>query len=120
MESELPSVIGFGVWVAVDLVAIDASLVMFCWLTEPLGRTDRVSDVGVVSSSFVLLGNLSTALRFRYLAFVLIRLSTGWTPPSETQHGFSRTNENVPAMTIRLFDCFGRRHAARVDRDRVS
>ena len=29
---------------------------MFCWITEPLGNTGRVSGVGVVSSSFVLLG----------------------------------------------------------------
>ena len=39
-----------------DLVPIDARLVMFCWITEPFRNTDRVSDVGVVSSSFVHLG----------------------------------------------------------------
>ena len=45
------------VWSRNDLVSIDSSLGKFCWITEPLGYTDRVSDVGVVSSSFVLLGN---------------------------------------------------------------
>ena len=29
---------------------------MFCWITQLLGNTDRVCDVGVVSSSFILLG----------------------------------------------------------------
>ena len=53
---EPSSVIEFVVGVAVDLVPVDARLVMFCSITEPFRNTDRVSDVGVVSSSFVHLG----------------------------------------------------------------
>ena len=52
------SIMEFVVWVAVDLVAMDASMVMLCGITDLLGQTDRVSDVGVVSSTFVLIGTI--------------------------------------------------------------
>ena len=74
-----------------------------------LGNTDRVSDVGVVSSSFALFWHLfRRGWRFVFLlsTLVLRRLSSSWTP--ESQHGFSQhTGENTPAMVdaIRLFDC---------------
>ena len=108
---EPSSVIEFVVGVAVDLVPIDARLVMFCWITEPFRNADRVSGVGVVSSSFVHLGTFfdGTGASCSLWTPVLIRLSTSWTPPPpETQHGFSHpTNENALAMvdTIRLFNC---------------
>ena len=114
------------VWSPSDLVSVDASPVMFCWITDPLGNTDRVSGVGVVSSSFVLLGTkthepdrlefgrsdarLQTSVAFFDLAGAPVsgRLSTSWAPPSVSRHECSQhIVEHAPAMvdTIRLLDC---------------